>query len=260
MAHTRKSAHFDTMRFQDFFRAGIGDLSRLVVEAHKDARATTPLPKVPQAAQLSMFLLLVAKGIEPKHDLLFPHADRLTRDLQAVYKQSKSCWEAALQAKNKSARADQLWDAEPIRPFVARLTRYADKYFGLPTTTLWDFGVHDVQLALASLVRKLAAGTESALGLNLHHGTSRPDIKKVVKPKASATPAARTDIPGAILGGLLVAKIGADAGLQGSVTRDHVMATRVGVSMGLMKQHGKDVKPAAAKKLRKTLESFSQHT
>lgn len=260
MGIEREAAGDDTGRFQEFFRAGIGDLGRLVVEGQQGSTTGSPLPTVPQAAQLSMFLLLVAKGIEPKHDLLFPHAKRLTRDLQAVYKQSKSCWEAALQAKKKSARADQLWDAEPIRPFVARLTRYADKHFGLPTTTLWDFGVHDVQLALASLIRKLAAGTESALGLNLHHGSSRPDIKKVVKPKASAPPAVRTDIPGAILGGLLVAKIGADAGLQGSVTRDHVMATRVGISMGLMKQDGKGVKPATAMKLRKTLESISQHT
>lgn len=243
MARTKTPTDPDAARFQDFIRAGIGDLKSLA-----DHGSTgSGLPPVPQATQLSMFLLFITRGVEAKHEDIFDHKDRLTEHLDKVYRKSKAGWEEALAEKSHRARDSQLRDTSVIEPYVAALVRFAEKNFGLTSVPLATFGVTDVQVALGALIRKLAVGVEHDLGLDAHgHG-------------GSGAAKGRGDIPGPVLGGLLAASIAGDVGLQGWVTRDQAMAMRVAVGLGAEKPGSGKPEPAAVKKLRRTLKGLAEH-
>jgi hypothetical protein len=254
MARTKTPLDPDVEQFQDLIRSGIGDLQRIAGDSPTKMGTSSELPPVPQAAQLSMFLLLITKGVEPKHKDIFIHKDRLTEHLNKVYKKSKVGWEEALAAKSQRARDSQLHDTSVIGPYIAALVRFAEKNFGLTPVPLSTFGVSNVQVALAALIKKLATGVEHDLGL-FPQALSGKAVGKAGK----LTPEAHGDIPGPVLGGLLVATVAGDVGLQGSVTRDQAMAMRVGVGVGTSKPEPGKPEPKAAKKLRRTLEGWAEH-
>ena len=254
MARTKTPLDPDVEQFQDFIRSGIGDLQRIAGDVSARWGTGSELPPVPQAAQLSLFLLLITKGVEPKHKDIFIHKDRLTEHLNKVYKKSKAGWEEALAAKSVRARDSQLHDTSVIEPYIAALVRFAEKNFGLTPVPLSTFGVSNVQVALGALIKKLATGVEHDLGL-FPQALSSKAVGKAGKPTSEA----RGDIPGPVLGGLLVASVAGDVGLQGSVTRDQAMAMRVGVGVGTSKPESRKPEPKAAKKLRRTLEGLAEH-
>jgi hypothetical protein len=254
MPSTKRLLDPDAEQFQDFIRAGIGDLQRIAGGDSSEWGARSELPPVPQAAQLSMFLLLITKGVEPKHKDIFTHKNRLTEHLNKVYKKSKAGWEEALAAKSVRARDSQLHDTSVIEPYIAALVRFAEKNFGMTSIPLRSFGVRDVQVALAALIKKLATGVERDLGL-ISHGHGGNAVGKA----GTAASEDRSDIPGPVLGGLLVATVAGDVGLQGSVTRDQAMAMRVGVGVGTSKAEPGKPEPKAAKKIRRTLEGLAEH-
>jgi hypothetical protein len=74
----------DLDQFQDFIRAGIVDLKRHAGDDPTVLGTGSQLPLVPPASQLSMFLLLITKGVEPKHQDVFTHRDRLTEYLDTL--------------------------------------------------------------------------------------------------------------------------------------------------------------------------------
>jgi len=254
MARTKTPLDPDVEQFQDFIRSGIGDLQRIAGDVSARWGAGSELPPVPQAAQLSMFLLLITKGVEPKHKDIFIHKDRLTEHLDKVYKKSKTGWEEALAAKSVRARDSQLHDTSVIEPYIAALVRFTEKNFGLTAAPLRSFGVSNVQVALGALIKKLATGGEYDLGL-FPQALSGKAVGKAGK----LTPEATGDIPGPVLGGLLVASVAGDVGLQGSVTRDQAMAMRVGVGVGTSKAEPGKPEPKATKKIRRTLEGLAEH-
>ncbi|NQW48773.1 MAG: hypothetical protein HQ464_13520 [Planctomycetes bacterium] len=254
MTNTKTPLDPDAGQFQDFIRAGIGDLRRIVGGDSSEWGARSELPPVPQAAQLSMFLLLITKGVEPKHKDIFTHKNRLTEHLNKVYKKSKAGWEEALAAKSVRARDSQLHDTSVIEPYIAALVRFAEKNFGMTSIPLRSFGVRDVQVALAALIKKLATGVERDLGL-ISQGVSGKAVGKA----GTVASEDRSDIPAPVLGGLLVATVAGDVGLQGSVTRDQAMAMRVGVGIGTSKAEPGKPEPKAAKKIRRTLEGLAEH-
>jgi hypothetical protein len=201
-----------------------------------------------------MFLLPITKGVEPKHKDIFTHRDRMSQHLEKVYKKSTNGWEEALTSKSQRVRDCQLRDTSGIEPYVTVLVRFAGKAFGLTPVPLRNFGVTDVQVALGALIKKLTAGFESALELapDRHVGpsentSSRPD------------PEGGADIPGPVLGGLLVATVAGDVGLRGSVMRDQAIAIRVGVGVGTSKPEPAEPEPKAAKTIRRTLEGLAEH-
>jgi len=254
MARTKTPLDPDVGQFQDFIRAGIGDLRRIAGDDPTGLGTGSQLPPVPQAAQLSMFLLLITKGVEPKHKDIFIHRDRLRGHLNKVYKKSKAGWEEALAARSARARDSQLHDTSVIGPYIAALARFAEKNFGLTPMPLRSFGVRDVQVALAALMKKLVVSVEHDLGL-VPQGHGGKAVGKAAKP----SPEALGDIPGPVLGGLLVATVAGDVGLQGSVTRDQAMAMRVGVGVGTSKAETGKSEPKATKKIRRTLEGLAEH-
>ena len=116
------------------------------------------------------------------------------------------------------------------------------------------FGVTDVQVALGALIKKLAAGLEPDLGLvgGDHGGKTSRGVGK-------SSPKKHGDIPGPVLGGVLVASVASDVGLQRSVTKDQATALRVGVGIGTDKPAPGRPEPSAVKKLRRTLVGLAEH-
>lgn len=258
MARSPRLSDADDARFEDFIRAGIGDLSRLmgthggIADAEPSGRR---LPAVPQAAQLSVFLLLVLQGTEPKYRSIFPHLKRLNWHLNKVYSASKQQWEAALSSKTPKARESRLKDTGDIEPFVEALVSFADRKFGLTPVPLSTYGVTDVQVALGTLVQKMTGAIGTDLGLPMFK-TRASATKATAGKKPGAIPA---DIPDPVLGGLLVASIGADIGIRGSVTQDHTMAIRCGVGIGTGPNSPAKPENAKAKRVRRTLEELAEH-
>jgi hypothetical protein len=99
------------------------------------------LPRVPAVAQLALYLLLISRGLQPKHGAIYPHRDRLQHVLQRIYRKALKAWDDG-----------DLKDTEPLEPGVRTLARFAHR--NLPG--LDAFGVRSVQRSLAILTEKLA--------------------------------------------------------------------------------------------------------
>lgn len=253
MTRSAKTPDPEAEKFEDFIRAGIYDLKRIAEEAEGDFGGGTQLPAVPRAAQLSLLLLLVMKGVERKHRAVYAHKVELEGHLGKVYKKSKACWEEALAAINVKARDAKLHDTGDIEPHIGALVKFADKKLRLPPVPLSTFGVTDVEFALGMLIKKLATEAQQAIGLSAGHA-----VRKATGTKSRPT----TDAPVApdpVLGGILVATVGADIAMQGSATPDQVKALRVGVGIGTTKTTpGMPEKPPV-KAIRRTLEGLAEH-
>jgi hypothetical protein len=253
MTRSARTPEPDAEKFEDFIRAGIYDLKRIAEETEGDFGSGTRLPAIPRAAQLSLLLLLVMKGAERKHRAVYVHKAELEGHLGKVYKMSKACWEEALAAVNVKARDAKLHDTRDIEPHIGALVKFADTKLRLPPVPLSTFGVTDVQLALGMLIKKLATEAQQATGLS-----TAPEKQKATggksRPKADAPVA-----PDPVLGGFLVATVGADIAMQGSATPDQVKALRVGVGIGTTKKTPGTPEKPPAKVLRRTLEGLAEH-
>jgi hypothetical protein len=243
----------DAEKFKDFIRSGIYELKQIAAEEAGDYGGGSQLPAVPRAAQLSIFLLLVTRGIDRKHRTLYAHKEELQAALGTVYEHAKQSWLRALAAKSPKARAARLQDTSDFSPYVDALTRFADKRFGMSSVPLSTFGVTDVQVALGMLVKKVSAEAQQALGITAG-GKARTAISK-----SSRSRSVSRDIPNPVLGAVLVATVGADVGIQGAVKPDQAKAIRVGVGIGTGAiDRAKPEKPAV-KQLRRTLEELGEY-
>ena len=250
MEDPKTTPDYDPDRIQDFIRAGISDLRRITGDAPAGFGTGSQLPPIPQAAQLSMFVLLITSGLEDKHTEIFAHKKRLKEHLDKVYKKAKTHWEEALTTEDTPDRKSRLHDTTVIEPYVAALAGFAGEKFGLYSLSLQDFGVSDVQMALAALIKKIASGVDRGLGI-------APDGSSQITDQTADE--SRGDIPGPVLGALLAATIAGDAGLKNLVTPDQAKAMRVGVSIGTENAEPGKPEPAATKKLRRTLKGLAHH-
>lgn len=227
-------------------RAGVEDLQRITARGKREGQPHGALPPVPQAAQLSMLLLLLLQGVESKHRTVFAHKQRLAEHLKKVYGTSKACWEAAVTAKTQPARERQLRDTSRIGLPIAKLGRFAEQALGDTNASLAGLGVPDVQKALGILVSRIShhVGQELSLGQHSRAGSRTSPVQHPPSP---------------ILGGLLVASVAGDIGTQGSVTQEQVRAMRVGVSIGTTKPRIEDQETTAARQVRKTLKAMAKH-
>jgi len=145
--------------FEAFLLAGIADLCRLVNLPNLDDRfpphrpprrvcVVAAIPTAPTVAQLSLYLLLVSRGLQPKHTNVYPHRHRLRDLLQRVYRQ-------ALKASDDG----HLVDVEGLKPGVRTLAKFARRNvagFDQTGPGLNVFGVNSVEKSLAILTEKLA--------------------------------------------------------------------------------------------------------
>jgi hypothetical protein len=251
MADAKKSPEQAAERLQDLIRAGVGELQRLVDPTRPGERTWTPLPPIPHAAQLSMLLLLLTQGIERKHKDFFHNKKQLADHLEKIYRKSKACWEKALGAATQKGRDRELENTSGIKPAVARLSQFATQTFGTSHASLAAFGVTDVQKALGLLVKEISRQAARDLDLDLTGSTK----------KAAGHPrtAGASQVPKPILGGLLVASVSADAGLQGTVTQEQLGAVRVGIWIGTSPAARGNPEPPGIKSVRRPLKDLAKH-
>jgi hypothetical protein len=199
--------------FQAFLCAGIADLCRLVklpdlaefcpaTRSPRRPSTAVLIPTSPAAAQLSLYLLLVTRGLQPKHAEIYPHRDRLRDLLRRVYRKALKAWDDG-----------NLKDADGLQPGVRTLAKFARRNIpGFEHTVdgLEAFGVTSVERSLAILTEKLAMTF----------------ARKVAKNPAKA--------PAALVGASLVASA-ACPGVIESLGDDHTVRglMRLGVRAGL---------------------------
>lgn len=145
--------------FEAFLLAGIVDLCRFVNLQDLDQLYPTrrpprrvcivaAIPTSPAVAQLALYLLLVSRGLQPKHTKVYPHRDRLRNLLQRVYRKA-----------NKASYDGKFDDAEGLQPGVRTLAKFARRNiagFDHLGVGLSVFGVRSVRISLAILTEKLA--------------------------------------------------------------------------------------------------------
>jgi len=146
-------------QFEAFLLAGIADLGRFVNLQDLDqlyptrrpprrACSLTAIPTSPAVAQLALYLLLVSRGLQPKHTNVYPHRDRLRNLLQRVYRKAI-----------KASDDGKFEDAEGLQPGVRTLAKFARRNiagFDHTGAGLNAFGVKSVRISLAILTEKLA--------------------------------------------------------------------------------------------------------
>jgi ribosomal 50S subunit-associated protein YjgA (DUF615 family) len=243
----------DAQQLEHLIRAGINDLSRITAGEVTGTTDTSRLQAVPRAAQLSMFLLLLTKGVERKHRIVFTHKERLEGYLGRVYRKSKACWEEAIGTKSEQTRSKRLQDTRSIEPAISALDRFAEKSFGAFGASLAEFGVADVQTALGALTTKLADGVRQDLQL-ADRGKKSPSPRFRDKP-----PEAYHEVPPQVLGGLLAASLAGDVAAQGKISPEQAKAMRVAVFIGTDRPDPATPKLRGTKKLTKTLEGLAHH-
>ena len=145
--------------FEAFLTAGVADLCRLAelrtgmgvcpgIKSPRRASTVARIPASPAAAQLSLYLLLVSRGLQAKHKTIYPHRKRLQDLLQRVYRRAVKSWDDG-----------DLKDVQGLQPGVSTLAKFARRNIpGFENTThgLDAFGVHDVRFSLGILTEKLA--------------------------------------------------------------------------------------------------------
>lgn len=145
--------------FEAFLGAGIADLCRLVklpdlaefcheIRPLRRTSTVALIPASPAAAQLSLYLLLVSRGLQPKHKALYPHRDRLQDLLQRVYRKALKAWDEG-----------DFKDVQGLQPGVRTLAKFARRSipeFEHMGVGLEAFGVTSVQRSLAILTERLA--------------------------------------------------------------------------------------------------------
>lgn len=226
-------------RLPDFIRAVLSELER-VTEHDRDAWSVkTHLPVVPHAAQLSLLGLLLLKGVDPGHESLFAHRDRLEELLAKAYRGAKSVWGEAMTKKKPEARKKLLNDTKAIRPTVMKAVNFADKKFGLHDMPLNGF-TDNVQDAIAEITGRITAVAEQKLGVGVP-GKSPPQL------------------PSAVYGALAIATLA--SGMQGQrvMSAKQTSIARMAARLGSQKDDAGGPEPKAVKKLRKTLNELAPH-
>jgi hypothetical protein len=224
---------------EDLFRAVLNELNRVIGDDPTGWTVTKRLPAVVQASQLSVYGLLILKGTNKAHADVYPHRAKLDTLLDKVLQKSKSVWAEGL-TKKPSSRQRYLEDVKPIRPAVRAVVKFAEKNIGLNGERLGDFGVDDVQDAIALLVGRISKAMEMKLAAATKAGGGE-QVPEAVHAAAGL---------GMLAGGL--------SGRREMVPKE-VSAARVLARMGSEKDERSDPEPKRVKRLRKTLKGLAAH-
>ncbi len=200
---------------------------------------TKRLPAVVQASQLSVYGLLVLKGMSAADADVFPHREKLYVLLDRVLQKSKSVWAVGL-TKTAKARQRYLNDVKPIRPATRAAVKYAERAFGLHGERLGGLGVYDLQDTLARFVGRISEAAEAKLAPGeAGMGTGV--------------------VPGAVQAAMgLGVMVGGVAGRR-EMTAKEASAARLLSRLGAKKDEADHPEPKPLKKLRKTLQELAAH-
>jgi hypothetical protein len=224
-------------RHQYLFSAVLNELDRVIGDNPTGWTVAKRLPAVVQASQLSVYGLFILKGTNEAHADVYPHRVKLDTLLDKVLQKSKSVWAEAL-TKKPSSRQRYLEDVKPIRPAVRAVVNYAEKTFGLNGERLGDFGVEDVQDAIAPLVGRISKAMDAKLAADTKAGRSE-QVPEAVHAAVGL---------GMLAGGL--------AGRREMIPKE-ASVVRFIARTGSRKEDRGEPEPKPVKRLRKTLKELA---
>lgn len=223
---------------QDFLRAVLAELGRVVNKDREFWTVKSRLPAIVHAGELSVLGLLLLKGVNKSHTEVFKHRENLETLLSKAHREIKGAWESGLKKSTPAARNKYLNDAKPVREVVNKAVKFADKSFSLHDMPLIGF-TDNVQDTLAGLVGRISAAVEVKL---------RPGTK-----------GAAGQVPGAVYGAVTLGVLAGGLVGRREMTPKELSAARIAVRLGSQKDETGGPEPKEVRRLRKTLKELGTH-
>ena len=234
---------------EDFLRATLGELGRVVDEDSRGVTVPMRLPVVPHVAQLSLFGLMLLKGVNKSHKAVFEHRDRFEDMLGKVYRKARGTWETALLKAKPKELNKRLSELGAIRATARAAAKFGDTTFGLAGPTLGSLGVIDLQAALSELIRRFVAATGQKVGLEQPKGEAG----------RGALQAAMSNLSGPVMAAYALGKIAGSAGSNSGLTPTQSTAARIAVNLGTQRRKDGPQLSDAERELQKTLSRLRKH-
>lgn len=245
-----KSAPQSPSPLEDFLRATLGELQRVVEEDSRGVTVPMRLPVVPHVAQLSLLGLMLLKGVDKSQTGVFEDRGQFENLLGKVYRKARSKWETAL-LKTTSAKVlnKQLNELGAISATARAVVKFGDRTLGLTGPTLGSLGVTDLQAAIADLTRRFATAAGQQIGLEQPKGTAG----------RSAARAATSNLPGPVTAAYALGKIISAAGSSSTLTPKQKTLARIAVDLGTQRRKDEPRLSDGERELQKTLNRLKKH-
>ena len=237
-------------RLEDFLRATLGELERVVDEDPRGVTVLMRLPVVPHVAQLSLFGLMLLKGLDKSHKAVFADRGQFEDLLGKVYRKARGRWETALLATTAAkALNKELNELGTIRATARAAVKFGDKTFGLAGPTLGSLGVIDLQAALSDLTRRFVAVVGQQVGLEQAHGSA----------DRGALKAAMSNLSGPVIAAYALGKIAGGVSATAGMTPTQRTTARIAVDLGTQRRKDGPQLSDGERELQKTLSRLRKH-
>jgi hypothetical protein len=234
---------------EDFLRATLGELERVVDEDPRGVTVPLRLPVVPHVAQLSLFGLMLLKGVNKSHSAIFAHRDRFEDVLGKVYRKARGTWETALLKAKPKELNKRLNELGAIRTTARAATKFGDTTLGLTEPTLGSLGVVDLQAALSDLTRRFVTAAGQQVGLEQPKGEAG----------RGALQAAISNLSGPATAAYALSRIVGSMGSSSGLTPTQITAARIAVNLGTHRRKNEPQLTDGDRKLLKTLNRLKKH-
>ena len=226
-------------REQDFLRAVLAELERVVNKDRDFWTVKSRLPAIVHAGELSVLGLLLLKAVNKSHMEVFKHREKLEALLSKAHREIKGAWESGLKKSTPAARNKYLDNPKPVREAVNKAVKFAEKSFSLHDMPLIGF-TDNVQDTLAGLVGRISAAVEVKI---------RPGTKGVAAER----------VPGAVYGAVTLGMLAGGLVGRREMTPKELSVARIAARLGSHKDETGGPEPKEIRRLRKTLKELGKH-
>ena len=234
---------------EDFLGATLGELGRVVDEDSRGVTVPMRLPVVPHVAQLSLFGLMLLKGVDKSHKAVFEHRDRFEDMLGKVYRKARGTWETALLKAKPKELNKRLSELGAIRVTARAAAKFGDTTFGLAGPTLGSLGVIELQAALSELIRRFVTAAGQKVGLEQPKGEAG----------RGALQAAMSNLSGPAMAAYALGRIVGGVSATSGMTPTQRTTARIAVDLGTQRRKDGPQLSDAERELQKTLNRLKKH-
>ena len=249
----KQSMHSNTpppSLLEDFLRATLGELQRVVDEDPRGVTVPMKLPAVPHVAQLSLFGLMLLKGVDKSHKAVFADRGQFEDLLGKVYRKARGRWETALLATTAAkALNKELNELGTIRATARSAVKAIDAAVGINGPTLGSLGIVDLQAALSDLTRRFVAVASQQVGLEQAKGEAG----------RGALQAAISNLSGPVMAAYALGKIAGGVSATSGMTPTQRTTARIAVDLGTQRRKDGPQLSDAERELQKTLSRLRKH-
>jgi hypothetical protein len=234
---------------EDFLRATLGELGRVVDEDSRGVTVPMRLPVVPHVAQLSLFGLMLLKGVDKSHKAVFADRGQFEHLLGKVYRKARGRWEKALLKAKPKELNKQLNELGTIRATARSAVKAIDEVVGINGPTLGSLGMVDLQAALSDLTRRFVAAAGQQVGLEQPKGQAG----------RGALQAAMSNLSGPVTAAYALGKIAGGVNATSGMTPTQRTTARIAVDLGTQRRKDGPQLSDAERELQKTLSRLRKH-